>query len=110
MNQTRAFVTAGVVLAAIASLRSCLSRKRRHLRSAPTPAPAASAPASSKPSAATQVETWTKKQWDAAKKEWAKDKAKWADCRKQSNATETHRSKELVVSLQVYDELRLDWS
>jgi len=43
------------------------------------------APASSKPSAATRVETWTKKQWDAAQKEWAKDKAKWADCRKQSS-------------------------
>lgn len=33
-----------------------------------------------------QVETWTKKQWEAATKEWAKDKAKWADCRKQSTA------------------------
>jgi hypothetical protein len=49
------------------------------------PAPAASGPAAAKPSAATQVETWSKKQWEAAKKEWSKDKAKWADCRKQSS-------------------------
>jgi hypothetical protein len=46
--------------------------------------PAASAPGSSKPSTAMQVEKWTTKQWEAAKKEWAKDKAKWADCRRQS--------------------------
>jgi hypothetical protein len=56
--------------------------------SAPPPAPKAIPPAtaadSSKPSTAAQVETWTRKQWEAAKKEWAKDKAKWADCRKQS--------------------------
>jgi hypothetical protein len=44
----------------------------------------AQAPAS-KPSTAEQVETWSRKQWDAAKKEWAKDKTKWADCRKQSS-------------------------
>ena len=50
---------------------------------ATTPAPA---PTSSKPSVITRVETWTRKQWDAAQKEWAKDKAKWADCRKQSKA------------------------
>lgn len=49
------------------------------------PAPTASGPAAAKPSAATQVETWSRKQWEAAKKEWAMDKAKWADCRKQSS-------------------------
>jgi hypothetical protein len=49
------------------------------------PAPAASAPDSSNPSTVTQVETWTRKQWDAAKRGWAKDKIKWADCRKQSS-------------------------
>ena len=48
------------------------------------PAPAATAPVSATPSTATQVETWSRKQWEAAKKEWAKDKTKWADCRKQS--------------------------
>ena len=48
-------------------------------------APAASAPDSSKPSTATQVETWTRKQWEAAKKEWARDTKKWADCRKRSS-------------------------
>jgi hypothetical protein len=44
----------------------------------------AQAPDSSKPSTVEQVETWTKKQYDAARKEWAKDKTKWTDCRKQS--------------------------
>jgi hypothetical protein len=34
---------------------------------------------------ATQVETWTEAQWEAAKNEWAKDTAKWADCQKQSS-------------------------
>ena len=43
------------------------------------------APQSSKPSLETRVETWTKKQWEAAKKEWAKDRAHWTDCRKQSS-------------------------
>jgi hypothetical protein len=50
------------------------------------PAPVASAPVSSNPTTATRVETWSRKQWEAAKKEWAKDRAKWADCRKQSSA------------------------
>ena len=53
---------------------------------APTPKPAPAASASSQPSTTTQVENWTKKQWEAATKEWAKDKAKWADCRKQSSS------------------------
>ena len=44
-------------------------------------APAADSP---KPSTATQVETWTSMQWEAAKERWAKDKAKWADCQEQS--------------------------
>jgi hypothetical protein len=60
-------------------------RKRRRLRP-PRLALAAAAPASSQPSAATQVENWTSKQWKAAQKEWVKDKAKWADCRKRSTA------------------------
>lgn len=51
---------------------------------APTPAPSTST--APPPSTATRVETWTKKQWEAAQKEWAKDKAKWADCRKRSKA------------------------
>ena len=49
------------------------------------PAPATSAADSSKASIPTQVEKWTKDQWEAAKKEWAKDTAKWADCQKQSS-------------------------
>ncbi|HKA75246.1 MAG TPA: hypothetical protein VKE26_25820 [Xanthobacteraceae bacterium] len=40
---------------------------------------------SSEPSAVSQVETWTRKQWAAAKRGWAKDKAKWANCQKQSH-------------------------
>lgn len=47
-------------------------------------APATSAADSSKASAPTQVEKWTKDQWEAAKKEWAKETTKWADCQKQS--------------------------
>jgi hypothetical protein len=43
------------------------------------------APDSSKPSITAQVETWTKKQWEAAKRKWAKDKMKWADCRAQAS-------------------------
>ena len=34
------------------------------------------------PSDVSVVETWTKKQWEAAKKEWSKDKTRWADCNK----------------------------
>jgi hypothetical protein len=49
------------------------------------PAPAASAPDSSNRSTVTQVETWTRKQWEAAKRGWAKDKTKWAECRKLSS-------------------------
>jgi hypothetical protein len=85
MNRTRAFVTAGLVLAGMAACGAAYAQTPAPPL-APTPAPAASAPPSSKPSAAARVETWTRKQWDAAQKEWAKDKAKWADCRKQSKA------------------------
>jgi hypothetical protein len=49
------------------------------------PAPATSAADSSKASIPTQVEKWTKDQWEAAKKEWAKETTKWADCQKQSS-------------------------
>ncbi len=48
--------------------------------------PVMSASDSSKPSMATQVDTWTTKQWNVAKKEWAKDKIKWSDCQKQSQS------------------------
>ena len=49
------------------------------------PAPATFAAESSKASIPTQVEKWTKDQWEAAKKEWAKETTKWADCQKQSS-------------------------
>ena len=69
MKRTRTFVTTGIVLAGIIVSGVAL----------------AETPDSSKPSTMTQVETWTQKQWNAAKKDWAKDKLKWADCRKQSS-------------------------
>lgn len=50
----------------------------------PTTKPAQAASESWKPSMETQVETWTRKEWEAAKKEWAKDSTKWSDCQKQS--------------------------
>jgi len=49
------------------------------------PAPATSVTDSQKASLPTQVEKWTKEQWEAAKKEWAKDTTKWANCQKQWN-------------------------
>lgn len=85
MNRTRAFVAAGAVLAGIAASGVAFAQAPAS-PPAKTPAPAASAPESSKPSVAARVETWTRKQWEAAQKEWAKDKAKWADCRTKSKA------------------------
>lgn len=73
-----------VVIAAVMSSSAAIAQTSVS-PPATKPAPAASAPDSSKPSIATQVETWTRKQWEAAQKEWAKDRTKWADCRKQSN-------------------------
>lgn len=68
MNHIRIFVAASIVLTGIAISGIAFAQES----------------ASPKPSTATQVQTWTKKQWEAAKKDWAKDKVKWADCRKQS--------------------------
>jgi hypothetical protein len=68
MNYIRTFVTVSIVLAGVAVSGIAFAQDTD----------------SSKPSKVTQVETWTKKQWDAAKKDWAKDKAKWAACQKQS--------------------------
>ena len=48
-------------------------------------APSASTTDASKSGTVADVETWTNKQWQAAKKEWAKDQTKWADCRGQSD-------------------------
>ena len=84
MNKTHTVLAAVVVLAGIAASGIAFAQT-------PAPAPARTqapplAATSSQPSAAARVESWTKKQWDAARKEWAKDKSKWADCRKQSKA------------------------
>ena len=43
-------------------------------------APAPKTQASSEPSTAAKVESWTKKQWNAAKQKWSQDKAKWNAC------------------------------
>ena len=82
MNGIRDLVAAGVIIAAMASCGGAFAQAPA---SPPVTIPAP-APASSQPSVATRVETWTRMQWDAAQKEWAKDKAKWADCRNQSKA------------------------
>ena len=82
MSRIRFCLTA-VAFAAVMSSGVAISQTATP---AAKPAPAATAPVSPKPSTATQVETWSKKQWEAAKKEWAKDKTKWADCRKASSS------------------------
>jgi hypothetical protein len=74
---TAAFLTAVLASAAIAQTAASPPGTK--------PAPATSAADSSKTSIPTQVEKWTKDQWEAAKKEWAKETTKWADCQKQSH-------------------------
>ncbi len=83
MSRIRTYLSA-IVFAAVLSSSAAFAQPSG-TPPATKPAPAASAPNSSKPSTATQVETWSRKQWEAAKKEWAKDKAKWTNCRKQSS-------------------------
>lgn len=53
--------------------------------STPAVKPAPAGQASAQPSTMQQVETWTTKQWEAAKKEWAKDTKKWTGCEQQSS-------------------------
>lgn len=85
----------GLAAIALAAFMNCSAAIAQAPPSVPVPksAPAASVPDSAKPSTATQVESWTKKQWEGAKKEWSKDKAKWADCRKQSSKQKLKRRK-----------------
>lgn len=83
MSRTRFYLTAAVAAAVMSS--GAVLAQISVSPPAAKPSPAASAPDSSKPSVATQVETWTGAQWEAAKEEWAKDKAKWADCQDQSS-------------------------
>ena len=47
---------------------------------APAPNPTLKTQASSEPSTAAKVESWTKKQWNATKQKWSQDKAKWNAC------------------------------
>ena len=83
MSRIRFCLTAVVFVVAISS--SAAIAQAPASPPATRPAPAASATDSSKPSTATRVEAWTRKQWEAAKKEWAKDQAKWVNCQKQSS-------------------------
>ncbi len=83
MNSTRTTLAAIIVLAGIA-VSGVATAQSPATPPAKTTAPASSAATSNEPSAATRVENWTQKQWNAARAEWAKDKAKWAGCQKQS--------------------------
>jgi hypothetical protein len=83
MSRIRTCLTA--VAASVIVLAGAANAQSPASPSAPNAARPAAAQAQTKPSTATQVETWSKKQWEAAKKEWSKDKAKWADCRKRSS-------------------------
>jgi hypothetical protein len=78
------FCLTAVVFAAVMSSSSVVAQTPVS-PPATKPAPAASAQDSSNPSTVTRVQTWTRKQWEAAKRAWAKDKTKWAGCRKQSS-------------------------
>jgi hypothetical protein len=84
MKHMRAFLA----VAALASVLACPHAFAKTPEPAPagntTPTPAA--PASSEPSDLSQVEKWTKKEWNNAVKEWAQDETKWAGCKEQSKA------------------------
>jgi hypothetical protein len=77
------FCLTSAVLAAV--LSSAAIAQTSASPPATKPAPATSATDSSKAAVPTQVEKWTKDQWEVAKKEWAKETTKWADCQKQSS-------------------------
>jgi hypothetical protein len=83
MSRIRFYLTA-IVLAAVIGSGAAIAQTSVS-PSATKHTPTTSASDSSMPSTAAQVETWTAKQWEAAKKKWAKNKTKWADCQKQSN-------------------------
>jgi hypothetical protein len=82
MRYRPAFCASFVVAALVAS---GVAFAQAPANPAETTPPAATAPAAGgEPTAAEQVEKWSRKQWTAAQKKWSKDKAKWADCRKQA--------------------------
>ena len=82
MSRTCFYLTTAILAAALSSAAFAQTSASPP---ATKSAPATSAMDTTKPSMSTQVETWTKAQWEAAKKDWAKDTAKWADCQKQSD-------------------------
>jgi Ni/Co efflux regulator RcnB len=77
------FCLTAIVAVAIVSGSAAIAQTSRSTPEIKT-TPLAPASESSNHSTVTQVENWTKKQWEAAKKEWATDKTKWTDCQKQS--------------------------
>jgi Rieske Fe-S protein len=77
-------IAAGIAGVAVMSVGAAIAQTAVS-PSTKKPAPAASTPDSSKPVTATEIETWTTTQWEAAKKEWQKDTAKWTGCQAQSN-------------------------
>lgn len=82
MSRTSFYLTTAILAAALSSAAIAQTPVSPP---AGKSAPATSAKDTSKPSMSTQVETWTRDQWEAAKKEWARETAKWADCQKQSD-------------------------
>jgi len=86
MIRTRAPLAAFVVLAGIAATGVAVAQTPPAPPIATTSATDPMPQTPSEPSATTRVETWTKKQWDAAQQEWAKNQVKWTDCQKQSDA------------------------
>jgi hypothetical protein len=66
---------------AVAALAAGLSCSVALAQSAaPAPDPALQTQTSSEPSTATKLETWTEKEWNAAKQKWSQDKAKCDAC------------------------------
>lgn len=80
MSRISLFLTAAVVVASLSGAAIAQTAA-----SPPATKPATPATDSSKASVSTQVEKWTKDQWETAKKEWAKETTKWADCQNQSS-------------------------
>ena len=86
MNRTRTALIAVVVVAGVSASAMASAETPSTLPAKPHAASAVTT--SLEPPTAKQVETWTKKQWNAAQKEWSKDKTKWADCQKRSSTQE----------------------
>jgi hypothetical protein len=86
-NAALAVILAGAVASGLALAQTIPPSPPAATDSKPAPKAAESKTQDSKSgvSTATQVQDWTRRQWNAMTKEWSKDKAKWADCRKKSS-------------------------